>query len=281
MTHWRLGQYRFDFPRSAIVMGIVNVTPDSFFDGGLYRSTGVAVEHGMRLVEQGAEILDVGGESTRPNATPVSEEEERRRVIPVVAELAQKTECPISVDTIKPTVAREAVESGASIVNDVGANREESSMWELIAESGAGYVLMHMQGTPQTMQANPVYSDVVREVERFFSERLARMESCGVDSKQVVLDVGIGFGKQLEHNLKLLAKLGDFNRLGRPLLLGVSRKSFLGKLLGGEAMERLPGSLACACWAWEQGVRIIRAHDVAATVQALRAREAIAEYQGS
>jgi len=271
----RARQYEFAFPRPAMVMGIVNVTPDSFSDGGQFLHVKAAVEHALRLVEGGAEIIDVGGESTRPRATPVDEAEELRRVVPVVEELTGKINVPISIDTMKPTVARAALDAGASIVNDVAANREDEAMWRVVAETGAGYVCMHMQGVPQTMQANPTYSDVVEEVEKFFFERIHRLNDCGVASEQIILDTGIGFGKTPGHNLQLLGALRRFTKLERPLLLGVSRKSFIGKLFGTELAARLPAALACASLAVEAGVQIIRAHEVAETVQALRMTEAI------
>ncbi|HLP77942.1 MAG TPA: dihydropteroate synthase, partial [Candidatus Paceibacterota bacterium] len=209
------------------------------------------------------------------HAVPVDVAEELRRVIPVIERLAAQVSVPISIDTVKPVVAAAAVEAGATIINDVAANREDDTMWRLAAETGVAYVCMHMQGTPQTMQANPEYDDVVHEVEEFFFERLERLNRCGVRSDQVIFDVGIGFGKTLEHNLRLLAALKSFGNLGRPQLLGVSRKSFIAKLLGAELPERSPASLACACLAVESGVQMIRTHDVAETVQALRMSEAI------
>jgi dihydropteroate synthase len=271
----RARQYQFAFPRPAMVMGIVNVTPDSFSDGGSYSDAKAAVEHAIRLVEQGAEIIDIGGESTRPRATPVDEAEELGRVLPVIRELAGRIKVPISIDTMKPGVARAALEAGASIVNDVAANREDDAMWRAVADAKAGYVCMHMQGVPQTMQVNPSYADVVEEVEKFFSERINRLNDCRVASEQIILDPGIGFGKTAEHNLQLLGGLRKFTKLERPLLLGVSRKSFIGKLFGTELAARLPAALACASLAVEAGVQIIRAHEVAETVQALRMTEAI------
>ena len=256
-------------------MGIVNVTPDSFSDGGKFFDPARAVAHALELAAQGAGILDIGGESTRPGAAPVAEAEELRRVIPVVEQLAARVKIPLSIDTVKPAVARAALQAGASIVNDVAARRENNAMWRIVAEFGAGYICMHAQGTPQTMQANPVYGDVVREVGEFFSGRLKKLNAAGVAADQVVLDVGIGFGKTTEHNLQLLAALRSFKTLQRPLLLGVSRKSFIGKLLGADLAARLPASLACAVLAVEAGVQIIRTHDVAETVQALRMAEAI------
>lgn len=271
----RARQFEFTFPRPTLIMGVVNVTPDSFSDGGRFFDADQAVAHARELVAQGADLLDIGGESTRPGAEPVSESEELRRVIPVIEQLASQVKTPLSIDTVKPAVARAALRAGASLVNDIAANRADDTMWRVVAEAGAGYVCMHMQGTPQTMQANPVYTDVKREVGEFFSDRLRRLEACGVKPEQVVLDVGIGFGKTLEHNLQLLAGLRGFTCGQRPLLLGVSRKSFIGKLLGAGMPERLPASLACATLAVADGVQIIRTHDVAETVQAVRMAEAM------
>lgn len=297
----RARQHTFTFPRPALIMGVVNVTPDSFSDGGKFFDPDRAVAHGLEMIAEGAEILDIGGESTRPGATPVSEAEELRRVIPVIEKLAALTPVPLSIDTMKPAVAIAAIAAGASIVNDVAANCRAGDyvrssadrqageaipsgpktevptdvMWRVVAETGAGYICMHMQGTPQTMQAQPAYADVAREVEDFFCERLAALKACGMATDQVVLDVGIGFGKTVEHNLQLLARLRGFTKLERPVLVGVSRKSFLGKLLGAEVTDRLPGSLACAALAVEAGANIIRAHDVPETVQAVRLAEAV------
>jgi dihydropteroate synthase len=271
----RARQFEFVFPRPALVMGVVNVTPDSFSDGGQFLDPHASVAHALELIHQGADIIDVGGESTRPGAEPVSEAEELRRVMPVVEALAAKVQQPISIDTSKPAVARAALKAGASIVNDVGAGFAEEAMHRAVAETGAGYVLMHMQGTPRTMQADPHYEDVVREVGEFFSTNLARLERSGVAREQVMLDVGIGFGKTLEHNLQLLATLQRFTNLARPLLLGVSRKSFVGKLLGVTTDARLPAVLACTTLAAAAGVSVFRSHDVAETVQALRMAEAI------
>jgi dihydropteroate synthase len=278
-TAWRTRHFEFQFPRPAIVLGIVNVTPDSFSDGGRFLDPGAAVAHGLELVAQGAEILDVGGESSRPNAEPVDAAEELRRVLPVVEQLVARVEVPISIDTQKPAVACAALEAGASIVNDVGANRTDDAMWRVVAEAGAGYLCVHRQGTPQTMQANPTYVDVVGEVADYFTERLDRLSGTGVAAEQVVLDVGIGFGKTVEHNLQLLAGLARFTGLGRPLLLGVSRKSFIGRLLGAEVSERLTASIACTVWAVAAGIQLVRAHDVRETVQAVRMLEAILAHQ--
>ena len=293
---FRARQFEFRFPRPALVMGIVNVTPDSFSDGGKFFSPAKAVAHALELVAQGAEILDIGGESTRPGAEPVSEAEELRRVIPVIEKLAKllnktgRDALPrvrvgrqvssakpvlISIDTMKPAVARAALQAGASIVNDVAASRSDGAMWKVVAEFRAGYICMHAQGGPQTMQKNPACKSVVREVGGFFRERLEKLNAAGISSDRVVFDPGIGFGKTLEDNLQLLANLRRFTKLRRPLLLGVSRKSFIGKLLGANLNERLPASLACATLAVADGVQIIRAHDVAETVQAVRLAEAL------
>jgi len=271
----RAGQFEFNFPRPALVMGIVNVTPDSFFDGGRFLDAPAAVAHALEMVEQGAEVIDVGGESTRPGALLVSEAEELRRVMPVIEQLAGRVKVPISIDTVKPGVARAALAAGASLVNDVAANRDDPALWEVVAEARAGYVCVHMQGSPQTMQVNPAYTDVVREVGEFFSERIRRLSNCGVGREQVILDPGIGFGKTVEHNLQLLGAARQLADLECPLLIGVSRKSFIGKLLAADLSARLPAALACACLAVAARVQMVRTHDVAETVQAIRMTEAI------
>jgi dihydropteroate synthase len=272
---FRARQFEFRFPRPAMVMGVLNVTPDSFFDGGQFLDPAAAVAQGRALAAQGAEIIDVGGESSRPGAEPVNEAEELRRVLPVIEGLAARVPVAISIDTQKAGVARAALQAGASIVNDIAANRSDEEMWRVVAEAKAGYICVHMQGTPQTMQLNPVYEDVVQEVGAFFVDRLARLKRAGVGDVQVVLDPGIGFGKTTEHNLQLLAGLGRFTRLERPVLLGVSRKSFIGKLLGAEPNARLPAALACACLAVDAGAQMVRAHDVVETLQAIRMAEAV------
>ena len=267
--------FKFEFPGRALVMGIVNVTPDSFSDGGQFFDAHRAIEHAQDLVREGAQIIDIGGESTRPGAPAVVEAEELRRVLPVIEALVKTVQVPISIDTQKPAVARAALKAGASIINDIAANRSEDEMWRVAADTGAGYILMHMQGTPQTMHLAPKYADVVSEVSEFFADRLKQVQRCGVKPEQVMLDPGIGFGKTVKHNLELLAALAQFKVHERPLLLGVSRKSFIGKLVGGEVQDRGPGSLACALWAVLHGVQCIRTHDVAPTCQALRMIEEI------
>jgi dihydropteroate synthase len=276
---WRARQFQFAFPRPALVMGVVNATPDSFYDGGHFRNTAAAVAHALELARAGADVLDIGGESSRPGAAPVAQAEELRRVVPVLETLAGSVSVPISIDTVKPAVAREALRAGASIINDIGANRQRPDMWRLAAETGAGYVVVHMQGVPATMQVNPRYDDVVSEVDRFFGDRLNRLRLAGVHVEQVVLDVGLGFGKRVEDNLQLLGRMGHFKKWGRPLLVGASRKTFTGLVSGARTEERLAPSLACGCWAVAQGAGIVRCHDVAATRHALRMIEALMKQQ--
>jgi len=269
-------QFEFRFPRPAMVMGIVNVTPDSFSDGGKFFDVDAAVAHGLEMVAQGAEILDIGGESTRPGAMEVSEAEELRRSVPVIEKLAAQCKVALSIDTMKPAVARAALAAGASIVNDVAANRSNPEMWNVVSQYHAGYVVMHAPGTPVTKLPAEPYQDVVREVSEYFSERLSVvLNESGMAAQQVVLDPGIGFGKTAEENLLLLGGLRQFAKRRRPLLLGVSRKSFIEKITGAKVNERLPASLACATLAVRLGAQIIRAHDVAETVQAVRMAEAI------
>jgi dihydropteroate synthase len=270
-------QFEFRFPRPALLMGVVNVTPDSFSDGGKHLEPAAAVARALELVAQGAELIDIGGESSRPGAAPVSETEELRRVMPVLQKLCSQIQVPVSIDTAKPSVARAALEAGASIVNDIAATtRTDLTMWKIVAKHHAGYVMMHAQGSPPAMQNHPTYRDVVREVNGQFSERLGlMMNEVGVPMEQVVLDVGIGFGKTLEHNLTLLADLKTFTKWRRPLLIGISRKSLIGELLGVDVPDRLPAALAGAVLAVGDGACIIRTHDVAETKQAVRMGEAI------
>lgn len=256
-------------------MGILNVTPDSFSDGGRFLEASAAVDRAHRMVNEGADLVDVGGESTRPGAAEVEEAEELRRVLPVVERLASELAVPVSIDTCKTGVACRALDAGAAVVNDIAAGRDDPQLWDALRRSGAGYVAMHMQGTPRTMQAAPRYGNVRSEIRGFFEQRLTCLEAVGVRREQVVLDPGIGFGKSLEHNLDLIAHLDTLADGLRPLLLGVSRKSFLGQALGVDVADRLPGGLACTVWAALQGVQVFRTHDVAATVQALRMVEAL------
>ena len=267
---WRAVDRVWEFPQAPLIMGIVNVTPDSFSDGGRYGTLEAAVQHALHLVESGANILDIGGESSRPGAEPVNEEEEFQRVIPVIEKLAGQTDIAISIDTQKPAIAKAALNAGAIIINDIAANREDESMWQLVAETNSGYVAMHMLGNPKLMQRNPKYVDVLNEIEAFFYCRFEHWTDWGMSLEQVVLDPGIGFGKTLEHNLTLLKGLERLTRMERPLAVGASRKSFIGDLTGAEVNDRLPGSLASACRAVQAGAAIIRTHDVKETAQALK-----------
>ncbi len=254
------------------IMGIVNVTPDSFSDGGLYLDPGAAIAHGLELVEQGAAILDVGGESTRPGADPVGVEEELARVLPVVEGLAERVPgVQISIDTAKREVAERALAAGASLVNDVTALRGDPGMAELVAAGGADCCLMHMLGEPRTMQDDPRYGDVVDDVKAFLSERMESAVQAGVAEERILLDPGIGFGKTAEHNLQLLSRLDEIVALGRPVVIGTSRKSFLGRLAGGRPgpEDRLPGTIATNVMALERGAEVFRVHDVAPVRDAL------------
>jgi dihydropteroate synthase len=251
------------------LMGVINVTPDSFSDGGAFLDPESAVTHGKRLIAEGADILDIGGESTRPGADPVSEDEELWRVMPVLEGLATGG-AALSIDTMKPGVARRAIETGAAIVNDVTAFRFAPEMAQLVAEAGATTCLMHMLGEPRTMQLNPTYDDVVSDVKAFLEERLAFATGEGIAEEKVWLDPGIGFGKTLEHNLELLRRLDELVAIGRPLVIGTSRKSFLGKLTGRDLAERLPGTIATNVLALERGATVFRVHDVAEVGDALK-----------
>jgi dihydropteroate synthase len=263
-----------------LVMGVVNVTPDSFSDGGEFGDEDSAVAHGVELVRQGADLLDVGGESSRPGAQPVELGEELRRVVPVVRRLAGLVGVPLSVDTTKAEVARQALGAGAHVVNDITALAGDPEMAGVVRAYGAGLILMHMRGTPPTMQAYPRYGDVVGEVAGYLEARLQAAGDLGIAGLQVVLDPGIGFGKTAEHNLELLANLDRLGRLGRPVCLGVSRKGFLGKVLGRPLEERLAGSLAAACYALARGTaHVIRVHDVAATRDAIMLVDALRKYE--
>src|SRR5690606_19038598 len=259
----------------ARVMGIVNVTPDSFSDGGAHHTAQAAVAHGLQLAAEGADILDVGGESTRPGAGDVPLEEELRRVVPVVERLARETGLPVSVDTSKPEVMRAAAQAGAGMINDVYALRRDGAL-EAAAALGVPVVLMHMLGEPRSMQDDPRYDDVVAEVHRFLAERIFAAEMAGIDKKRIAVDPGFGFGKTLDHNLALLAQLERFGELGVPVMAGLSRKRGIGTLTGREdPRERVHGSVAAALVAAQRGARLLRVHDVAATVDALKVWQAV------
>lgn len=272
-TNFICGRYQLDLAQ-AHVMGIVNVTPDSFSDGGRYASTELAVAHARQLVTEGAAILDIGGESTRPNATPVSLDEELSRVIPVIERLAAEVDIPLSIDTYKPAVMREAVNAGAAIINDIRALQEPGAI-DAAAAGNAGICLMHMQGTPQTMQLEPHYQDVVQEVKHFLLERLETLQQAGIAAERIVLDPGFGFGKRTVHNIALLEALPQLLSLGRPLLVGLSRKSILGQIVGSDVDQRLHASLAASVISAMKGASIIRVHDVKATVDALKVVNAV------
>jgi dihydropteroate synthase len=262
-------------------MGVVNVTPDSFFDGGRYATTDAAIGQALQLVEEGADLLDIGAESTRPGSESIDEGEERRRLIPVVTAVAKAVRIPISVDTMKSMVAQAALEAGAVIVNDVSALRGDPAMAEVVAATGAGVVLMHMQGTPRTMQEAPAYDDVVGEVAEFFRERLRFCSGRGIGQDQIVLDPGIGFGKLLLHNLTLLGQLETFLPLGRPILVGVSMKSFIGQVLDRPVEERSWGTAAAIALAVRHGAGILRVHDVRAMKEVVAMAAAITRYAGA
>ena len=276
---WETPHHTLDLRRRALIMGVVNVTTDSFSDGGRFIDVDAAVAHALRLVEEGAEIIDIGGESTRPGAEPVDEAEEMRRVIPVIQRLARSQisdfRFQISIDTMKPAVARAAMQAGAAIVNDVSGLRDPAMM-DVARESGAGVIAMHMQGLPRDMQAAPHYDDVCAEVREFFRHTYDRCLACGLIPARIAFDPGIGFGKTLAHNLTLLRNLDSMRVAGRPLVLGVSRKSFIGKVLGSDPLEdREWPTVALTSLGRSRGANVIRVHEVRPNVEALRMTEAI------
>lgn len=260
------------------VMGIVNNTVDSFSGDGLRGDTAMAISQGESMFVAGADIVDVGGESTRPGATPVSSALETSRVVPVIEGLARTHPGRISVDTMKPEVAEAALFAGASVVNDISGLRHDA-MIELVAEHDAGVIIMHMKGEPRTMQVNPRYKDVVKEIMSFLKERVSAAEDAGVTPRRIMIDPGIGFGKTVEHNLEILARLRELKSLGKPIVVGASRKAFIGRLSGAETAERLPGSIAVAVLAAMGGADFVRVHDVPETVQALRLEQAIRSFR--
>ena len=273
---WRFRSLDLELSGFPLLMGIVNVTPDSFSDGGRFLDCDAAVRQARVLVEDGADLLDVGGESTRPGADPVAPAEELRRVIPVIERLAQETAVPISIDTTKAEVARRALAAGAQIVNDVSGLTVDDDMPHVCRETGAGVICMHMQGTPQTMQDDPHYEDVVGEVCGFLAERLGALQQQGIPPERVVIDPGIGFGKTARHNLEILSNIRRFRELGRPVLIGHSRKRFLNEVLGRPVDERTAGTLGIAIALAMQSTDIIRVHDVRATRDVLLAWQAVA-----
>jgi dihydropteroate synthase len=273
---WRTNRRTFDLAHRGVIMGVINVTPDSFADGGNFGTAQAAIDHGLRLAEEGAEILDIGGESTRPGAAPVSADEELRRVIPVIERLSGQTSAALSIDTSKASVARAAVAAGAEIINDVTALRGDDHMAQVAAESGCAVVLMHMRGTPRTMQQNPEYANVVKDVADHLRGRIEAARVSGIIADRIAIDPGIGFGKTVEHNLQLIAGLGKFAALGYPVLLGVSRKSFLATAAQcPEVSERDVPTAALTAIGYGLGARIFRVHAVRPNVQALRLAEAL------
>lgn len=250
--------------RRTLVMGVLNVTPDSFSDGGLFYEPERAVERALEMVEEGADIIDIGGESTRPGSEPVPLEEELRRVIPVIEAVAREVEVPISVDTYKAKVAEEALRKGASIVNDISALGFDPEMAEVVARHGAALILMHIKGTPRDMQKDPQYEDVLGEIRAYLRERIARAEAAGVSPDAIVVDPGIGFGKKLEHNLEILRNLDRLQDLDKPILVGPSRKTFIGQILGVDVSDRLYGTLGAVAHSVMKGAHIVRVHDVKA-----------------
>jgi dihydropteroate synthase len=272
---WHLCNRVVTFDSRPLIMGIVNVTPDSFSDGGQFFDPAQAIEHGLKLAADGADILDVGGESTRPGATPVPVDEELKRVVPVIRELARQTNVLISIDTMKGAVAAAAIEAGAHIVNDVTALRDPETV-RVCAKTDVGIILMHMQGTPQTMQANPSYTNVVSDTVEYLQERIAALGEAGIAAERIVIDPGIGFGKTFSQTMQQLRRLNEYIKLGRPLCLGVSRKGFIGQITGRERPQRLAGTLAANCFAVASGsAHILRVHDVAEHRDAVKMWEAI------
>lgn len=269
-----IGKREFDFSQKTLIMGILNVTPDSFYDGGRHYEREDALEHARKMILEKVDVIDVGGESTRPGSKRISAVEELNRILPVVNELA-KVGTLVSVDTYKAEVARQCLQAGARMINDVTSLQADKKMVEVIASAQVPVVLMHMQGNPESMQLAPHYEDVVKEVYEFFEQRVYFAERKGIDSNKIILDPGIGFGKNIEHNLELLRNLEEFKKLGKPLMVGVSRKSFIGKITGLKEEERLEGSIAAACYSVMHGADIVRVHDVLETRKALQVIDAL------
>jgi dihydropteroate synthase len=277
---WRIGDRAFDCSERTLVMGVLNVTPDSFSDGGVFLSERAAIDHGVEMAEQGADIIDVGGESTRPGSAPVSAREELRRVLPIVDQVSRQLPgVPVSIDTRKTEVATAALDAGATIVNDVSAGADPS-MFDVVRDAGAALVLMHMKGEPKTMQDAPHYDDVVAEVRRFLAERVEAAVFAGIDAERIAIDPGIGFGKDLGHNLSLIHHVDALLEIGRPVLVGPSRKRFIGTLLDLPEDQRVEGTAAAAAWMVSRGVHVIRVHDVLQIVRVVRVIDAIARADG-
>ncbi|MFN3477034.1 MAG: dihydropteroate synthase [Candidatus Methylomirabilales bacterium] len=270
-----LNRFRLELGRRTFVMGVLNVTPDSFSDGGLFLDPGRAVEYAHRMVEEGADLIDIGGESTRPGALPVPVEEELRRVLPVVRTLTKELSVPISVDTYKAEVAEAVLACGADLINDIGGLRLDPRMASVVAKARAGLVIMHMKGTPRTMQHNPTYEDLMGEILAFLKRQVERAEEAGIDPSAILVDPGLGFGKRPEHNLIILQRLKELQLLGKPILIGPSRKAFIGHVLGLPVEDRLEGTLACGAAAVWNGAHVIRVHDVKPMARLVRMLDAI------
>ncbi len=279
-TRWSLRTRSLELPRRPLLMGIVNVTPDSFSDGGSFLDKQAALDHALRLAGEGADLIDIGGESTRPYSEPIEAAIELRRVIPVFEALCGTLRIPLSIDTTKASVAREAIAAGAEIVNDISGLQADPAMCRVVADTGAGVCAMHMQGTPRTMQDNPAYEEVVAEVWAYLERRRDALAAAGIAGQRIALDPGIGFGKSHEHNLALLAGCGRLHALGCPLVVGHSRKGFIGKVIGDKLADRTAGTIGTALALARQGVQILRIHDVAAVRQALLLFEAAGGIDG-
>jgi len=269
------GHYRLDLEKRTHVMGVLNVTPDSFSDGGLFFEREKAIEHGIAMADEGADFIDIGGESTRPFSNPISVDEEAERVVPVIEALSREVSIPVSIDTWKGAVAREAIKAGASIINDISALRLDPDLASIAATSGVPVILMHMQGTPQNMQKNPVYDDLIGEIKGFLQDAVKRGTEAGIREELILIDPGVGFGKTFDHNLQIIKQLPQFLSLGRPLLIGTSNKAFIGKVLQKEPDERVTGTMATVAMAAMLGAHIVRVHRVKEAVETVRMVDAV------
>jgi dihydropteroate synthase len=276
LTPQQFIQWLADKNRRPLVMGVLNVTPDSFSDGGRFQGKHAAIDHAMEMIADGADLIDIGGESTRPGSSPVPAQEQIRRIAPVIGEVVKRTAVTLSVDTTRSDVASAALDVGAVLVNDISAGRDDPGMFAMVAQRSVPIVLMHMQGTPATMQVDPQYGDVVNEVKDSLAQRMRHAQAAGVDANNILLDPGIGFGKTASHNLNLIRQLRQFQSLGRPIVVGVSRKGFIGRITGEpEPRRRVFGSAAAVAWSVANGTAIVRVHDVKAMSQVVRMIEAI------
>jgi len=266
---------KYNLSERTHIMGVLNVTPDSFSDGGKFLNIEKAVSHGLKMAEEGADIIDIGGESTRPGSLPVSIEEEEKRVLPVIETLAKKMQIPISIDTYKSQIAQKAIDAGAEMINDISGLRFDSEMVKVASKYNIPVIIMHIKGTPQNMQESPNYENVIKEIKDYFEERINFADSMGIKGKNIILDPGIGFGKRFEDNLAILKNLKEFKKLEKPLLVGLSRKSFIGKILDLPVEERLEGSLGALAYSIMQGANIVRVHDVKESVRVAKVMDAI------